>query len=93
MSMKDQEGNELLEPSYQKGKRANEAIWAVFEVQLGSYAGKRVTDYMTLYSAMKEERERNDKIEEGAGYSFKVFCLHRSPPKQRMPQKRNSRKR
>lgn len=92
MSMKDLEENELLEPSYQKEKRANEAIWAVFEFQRGFHVGKRVTDYMTLYSARKEERRRNEKIGEGAGYSFKVYRLHR-PPKRRMPLKPSPRKR
>jgi hypothetical protein len=92
MSMKDQEGNELLEPSSQNETRANEYIWAVFEVRRGSYVGKRVTDYMTLYSAREEEQKRSAEIGEGAGYSLKVYCLHRSP-KRRMPQKPSPRKR
>jgi len=92
MSMRDQEGNELLEPSYQKEKRGNERSWAVFEFQRGSYIGKRETDYMTLYSAREEERKRSEKIGEGAGYSLKVCRLHRFP-KRRMPQKPSPRQR
>jgi hypothetical protein len=93
MSMRDKEGNGLLEPSYQNEKCANEDIWAVYKFQRGYHECERVTDYMRLYSARKEERERNDKIGEGAGYSFVVFRMHRSSPKQRMSKKRNARKR
>jgi hypothetical protein len=92
MSMRDKEGNELLEPSYQKGKRANEDIWAVYKFQRGFHDGKRVTDDMKLNSAREEARKRNEGIGEGAGYTFKVYCWHRSP-KRRMPQKPSPRKR
>jgi hypothetical protein len=92
MSMRDEEGNELLEPSYQNEKRANEDIWAVYKFQRGYHEGERVTDDMKLNSAMREARRRYEEIGEGAGYTFKVYCLHRSP-KQRMPQKRSPRKR
>ncbi len=92
MSMRDKEGNELLEPRYQNEKRANEDIWAVYKFQRGYHEGERVTDDMKLRPAREEALKRYEEIGEGAGYTFKVCCRHHSP-KLRMSQKRNPRKR
>lgn len=91
MSIKDQDGVDLLEPSYQNEKLASQNIWAVYEVQRGFHDVTCVSDYMTLYLA-REEAERRNETRQDPDYDFKVYRPDR-PPQRQMSQKRNARKR
>lgn len=66
MSMRDQYGNELLEPS-QREIHADKHIWGVYKVQRGSQWGECVMSCMTLPDAKEEARRRNEEIETGGG--------------------------
>jgi hypothetical protein len=91
MSVRDQDGIELLEPSYPREKLAPQNIWAVYEVQRGFHDVRRVSDYVTLYLA-REEAQRRNETRQDPDYDFKVYRPHRLPQRQ-MPQKRNTGKR
>lgn len=91
MSMRDQYGNELLEPSHRREKHAYEDVWAVYKVQDGFHSGQCLTSYMTLALATEEAGKRNQEIGTGAGYSFKAYRPYRKA-KRRTPQKPGPRK-
>ena len=72
MSMRDQYGNELLDPS-QREIHADKHIWRVYEVPRGCHYGASVTSPMTLPGAKEEARKRNERIGAGAESSFDVY--------------------
>lgn len=91
MSMRDQYGNELLDPG-QREIHADKHIWGVYEVPRGCHYGTSVMSCMTLPDAKEEARKRNEKIGTGAEYSFNVYRPY-DKTKRRTPQKPGPRKR
>ena len=66
MSMRDQDGKGLIQPSYQREQRAHEDVWAVYRFTPGLHDAERVTDYMALYPAREQARKQNEEIRGGA---------------------------
>jgi hypothetical protein len=90
MSMTDQYGNELLEPS-QREKNADRPFWGVYRVAFGVHTAQCVKSGMTLFDAKEEADKRNAAVEPGIGYRFEVYLPRRT--KRLNPRKPGPRKR
>jgi hypothetical protein len=76
MSMRDQYGNELLEP-IQREKDADHPFWGVYRVEFGVHTAECVKSGMTLFDAKEEKDKLNAGIEPGIGYRFEMYFSRR----------------
>jgi|GEM_PF-6999339 hypothetical protein len=77
MSMRDQNGNVLLEPS-QREEDADRPLWGVYRVEFGVRTAQCLKSGMTLFDAKEEADKRNAQIEPGIGYRFEVYLSLRT---------------
>jgi len=72
MSMRDQYGNELLQPRPRE-KDADRPLWGGYKVWVGVRTAECVKSGMTLFDAKEDADKRNAEIEPGIGYRFEVY--------------------
>ena len=75
--MKDQDGNDLLEPLENGEKQTYEPVWALYRVQNGFRFGTRIGSSTDLISARREAADKGSETPTGSGYHYRVFRVGR----------------